>query len=70
LTGNVFEFCLNEYLNPKSRNATAIDLSGLRGSRGGSWLNNFDDLRVFTRCGGTTAYRAGSIGFRVAQDVG
>lgn len=68
MVGNAFEWCLNEYENPKAWNATRIDKSGQRVIRGGSWDNSPEVLRSSFRFGSLADYRDNFIGFRLAQD--
>ena len=68
MAGNVWEWCLNKYDNPKSRAATEIDKSGQRVIRGGSWLLKPEYLESSDRFGYSADFRNSGIGFRLAQD--
>ena len=70
LSGNVREWCLNEYNEP------LVDLASinLRGTasrllRGGSWYSTLDDARAVFRYGGFTRSRRDDRGFRVVSVV-
>ena len=62
ISGNVWEWCLNEYDNPKR-----VDLSGdgRRVVRGGSWGNYQVDARAACRSFLCPAERGYALGFRV-----
>jgi len=68
MMGNLWEWCLNEYENPKAWNATRIDKSGRRVIRGGSSSGVLLYLRSSTRTGSNAGDRASIFGFRLAQD--
>jgi formylglycine-generating enzyme required for sulfatase activity/DNA polymerase III delta prime subunit len=69
MAGNVFEWCLNKYENPKARGATKIDKSGLRVLRGGSWTFRAEFLRASDRARYGADFRGSTIGFRLAQNI-
>jgi formylglycine-generating enzyme required for sulfatase activity len=69
MAGNVFEWCLNKYGNPKGRGATKVDRSSQRVIRGGSWFDEQLDLRASYRFWNIADYRYSIIGFRLAQDI-
>lgn len=62
LAGNVFEWCLNKYADPKD-----TDLGGddMRVRRGGSWINSQDRARASFRDYDRPYFRLGYVGFRV-----
>jgi formylglycine-generating enzyme required for sulfatase activity len=62
MSGNVWEWCLNEYKNPK---LTKLSGSDSRVVRGGSWDLNQDDARAASRGRDRPADRNYSLGFRV-----
>jgi len=64
MAGEVSEWCLNMFNNPKS---FATDTAALRAHRGGSWNADADALRTFARGQSAPAYRDNSIGFRVCR---
>ncbi|NBO65033.1 MAG: NACHT domain-containing protein, partial [Acidobacteria bacterium] len=70
LSGNVWEWCLNEYNEPLV-DLARINLSGTdwRPLRGGSWYNILDDARAVSRFDGFPSDRNFSIGFRVVSVV-
>ncbi len=68
MMGNLWEWCLNKYDNPKAWNATKVDKSGQRVFRGGSWDNDPVYLRSSTRYRDSAVYWDFSIGFRLVQD--
>jgi formylglycine-generating enzyme required for sulfatase activity len=61
MSGNVWEWCLNEYENPEN-----TDLVGdaARVLRGGSWGSGVPCARCASRDGGGPSYRSVYIGFR------
>ncbi len=64
MSGNVWEWCLNEYRNPDH-----IQLGGSerRVLRGGSWLNDPDGARSAYRFGYFPASRNLNLGFRILR---
>ena len=65
LSGNVLEWCLNQYDDPTQ---TAVDASGKsRVVRGGSWDDNRDFARAVFRYGLNPDFRYGYFGFRVVR---
>jgi formylglycine-generating enzyme required for sulfatase activity len=62
MSGNVWEWCLNEYEKPSN-----IGLSGSKSRvvRGGAWNLNQDGARAAYRRDGYPGYRFGNDGFRV-----
>jgi Sulfatase-modifying factor enzyme 1 len=69
MAGNVWEWCLNRHENPKGRRAIAIDKTGRRVVRGGSWNGIPGTLRSSYRGRGDAGDRGDAIGFRLAQDI-
>lgn len=70
MTGNVWEWCLSKYNDPKDSGAVQVDKSGgLRVIRGGSWFIT----PGFVRSAGRSRYfpgeRYSNLGFRLAQDT-
>jgi formylglycine-generating enzyme required for sulfatase activity len=69
MAGNLWEWCVNKFEKPKSRDATVIDKSdGQRVIRGGSWFDPVF-LRTSDRDMGDADDRGDFIGFRLAQDL-
>jgi formylglycine-generating enzyme required for sulfatase activity len=64
LSGNVWEWCLNEYDNPRNV-APAGDAR--RGVRGGAWSSNQPFARAACRDGYAPDYRYSLVGFRLAR---
>ncbi len=62
MSGNVWEWCLNEYSDPSR---TQADGDNSRALRGGSWLDNHDYASAVRRDNGSPHYRFDSGGFRV-----
>jgi hypothetical protein len=62
LSGNVWEWCLNEYNNPESTDRGGSESRVLRG---GSWNDDRVNARADYRDGNHPAYRDGNNGFRV-----
>ena len=70
MSGNVDEWCLNKYDDPKAPRAKQIDNFGeMRVLRGGSWGSNPRNVRTAARNFGRPARRLFKIGFRLAQDT-
>jgi formylglycine-generating enzyme required for sulfatase activity len=70
MTGNVWEWYVNELKNPERPEAMQINnKAGRRVLRGGSW----DDIPVFLRAslrdGGSAVNRDSDLGFRLVQDL-
>ncbi|MBE2269339.1 MAG: SUMF1/EgtB/PvdO family nonheme iron enzyme, partial [Anaerolinea sp.] len=64
LSGNVWEWCLNEYYNPER---IGLEGSEGRGLRGGSWNNNQNNARaVFRSDYSFPLARNQDLGFRLA----
>ena len=68
MAGNLWEWCLNTYENPKT---AALDLKNSRDRvvRGGSWETKTRFLRLSRRYRSSAADRKNFIGFRLAQDI-
>ena len=67
LSGNVWEWCLNQYDYPEQ---TQADTSGqARVLRGGSWFNPADDARGALRSRVVPDYRSVGLGFRVVSSA-
>ncbi len=64
LSGNVWEWCLNEYENYKE---TCITGSASRVLRGGSWYDDQDDARAAYRYVGHPGGRSDRVGFRLCR---
>jgi formylglycine-generating enzyme required for sulfatase activity len=64
LSGNVWEWCLNEYVNP---NKVEVTDDATRVLRGGSWNDNQGSARTAYRSGGSPDFRYYFIGFRVVS---
>lgn len=62
MSGNVWEWCLNEYYNPEN---TGLGGSESRVVRGGSWSNRMDHTRASYRSDWLPDSRGGYYGFRV-----
>lgn len=62
LIGNVWEWCLNEYENPKQVEVPGVKSLALRG---GSWFNDKDYARCTFRYGNLRSLRSSRIGFRL-----
>lgn len=66
MSGNVWEWCLNEYDHPEN---TGVGGEAIRAFRGGSWLNHgysaVGDARVSARFTNNSRFRNHFIGFRV-----
>lgn len=62
LSGNVWEWVLNEYYNPDN---VSTEGDNPRVLRGGSWSGDPDDARASDRDWGLPDYRLNDIGFRV-----
>jgi formylglycine-generating enzyme required for sulfatase activity len=62
LSGNVWEWCLNEYDNPQSTNRGGF---GSRVLRGGSWYHYLDYARADYRGSNLPDFRYDDYGFRV-----
>ena len=62
MVGNVWDWCLNEYLRPEN---TATEGKEDRVLRGGSWLTSQDDARSAYRFRYGPRYRDYFLGFRV-----
>jgi len=62
LSGNVWEWCLNEYENPERVEAGGREARVLRG---GSWFGSQEGARADSRSGFDPGYRYGDVGFRV-----
>ena len=62
LSGNVWEWCLNEYENPEKIQAGGRESRVLRG---GSWLYIRDGARAEDRDDFVPDFRFSNIGFRV-----
>ena len=74
MNGNVSEWtqdCWNDSYRgaPADGSAWTSGNCGLRGVRGGSWLNDPSDLRPASRNGFVTGIRGSYLGFRVARTV-
>ena len=64
LSGNVWEWCLNEYDHPEQ---TGLSGTGRRVVRGGSWHGNQDHARAAARNDGDPGFSLLSLGFRVVR---
>jgi hypothetical protein len=62
MSGNVWEWCLNEYNKPEK---IALSDSDIRVVRGGSWFDSQDDARASYRNSDYPYYRFNNDGFRV-----
>jgi formylglycine-generating enzyme required for sulfatase activity len=62
MSGNVWEWCLNEYENPKRRGVSG---KARRSVRGGSWRNNQGNARCGYRNRNNPNRRYNNIGFRL-----
>ena len=62
LSGNVWEWCLNEYDNP---DRTQVEGDANRVLRGGSWNDVVDDASASSRYRDWPDYRDDNLGFRV-----
>lgn len=62
MAGNVREWCVNEYYNPKQNNTGS---GGSRVMRSGSWSYNWPETRCTSRLIGRPNGRGAGIGFRV-----
>jgi formylglycine-generating enzyme required for sulfatase activity len=72
MAGNVWEWCLNKHQQPGTPESLRIDDEGVnqRVKRGGSWVNATGGLRSSDRERPNPEFRfAGSVGFRLAQDL-
>jgi formylglycine-generating enzyme required for sulfatase activity len=70
MAGNIWEWCLNTYANPRSLAAVRVDESERdRVVRGGSWHNKPQSVRASYRSRTTADYRGTDVGFRLALDV-
>ncbi|WNM60484.1 nSTAND1 domain-containing NTPase [Candidatus Nitrospira neomarina] len=65
MSGNVWEWCLNESENPKKEMNSATENS--RVLRGGSWLNHQLDALATSRFCARPDYRNNRLGFRVVR---
>jgi formylglycine-generating enzyme required for sulfatase activity len=64
MSGNVWEWCLNKYDDPKDTSLEGLDK---RVVRGGSWGNYGDDVRATSRYGYAANFRNHDVGFRVVS---
>jgi len=64
MSGNVWEFCLNEYDKPQN-----VTFSGQsrRVGRGGSWASGRSHARAAYRDDGAPDFRLDYVGFRLAR---
>ena len=70
MLGNVWEWCLNKFQNPKDLSATAVDRSDAdRALRGGFFYDGARKCRSMDRIGVSPDSRSNGIGFRVIQDT-
>jgi formylglycine-generating enzyme required for sulfatase activity len=63
MSGNVREWCVNEYDSMKT---SIDDQIAVRALRGGSWANSKKDAMTTTRLFDNPEFRASNVGFRVA----
>ncbi|MDR3218819.1 MAG: formylglycine-generating enzyme family protein [Dysgonamonadaceae bacterium] len=71
MSGNVWEWCSDRYDNYSSNtqtNPTGASTGLSRVSRGGSWSNSAQSVRVSYRVGSSPGYRYYGLGFRLASD--
>lgn len=66
LSGNVWEWCLNEYSNPER---VQLEGDAIRFLRGGSWFNNQDDAAAPVRDNHHPSDRTDDVGFRVCAGL-
>jgi formylglycine-generating enzyme required for sulfatase activity len=64
MSGNVWEWCLNEYANPGNNN---MDGKAARSLRGGSWFNNLENAQVTYRGLFRPVNQDDNIGFRLIR---
>jgi formylglycine-generating enzyme required for sulfatase activity len=85
MTGNVWEWCLDEfqnnvYANPPRKNPiigdgienlinNILDIKTDRVLRGGSWFSTVQDGRVSTRFKASPSFKGSFVGFRCVKDV-
>jgi formylglycine-generating enzyme required for sulfatase activity len=65
MSGNVSEWCLNEFMTVRNTEVSGMELRTLRG---GSWGDQIDFARVTLRNSGGPAQRSKYIGFRLCRD--
>ncbi len=66
MSGNVWEWCLNEYSKPEN---IQLASAASRVQRGGSWNFDYYDARTGSRNLGTPNSRSSSLGFRVVCPI-
>lgn len=66
LSGNVWEWCLNEYEQPER---TQLERTAPRVLRGGSWHAYDDFARAASRSDHSPSFRDGNLGFRVVVSL-
>jgi len=66
MSGNVYEWCLNDYFNPANTGITGVSE---RATRGGNYMFRYDHAHISYRPFSRPNYRVLSIGFRVVMYI-